>query len=212
MRPIVHRTSTISFRARRIPIRRRLPTCPTWHAACSLSWWNWAGRARGEPGARQAQWGDYESDQRARGRTRPGGRSSIPRGATGLVLFAHGSGSSRHSPRNRHVAEVLNSGSIGTIQRIFLPRTKKRLTSIQPCYNFDIGLLVRRLTEITDWIRRQNNLEATRTRLFRRQHRAAAALATSCRHLLEWCEPWYRAAAGRTWPVLRWAESSRPAC
>jgi predicted alpha/beta-hydrolase family hydrolase len=43
------------------------------------------------------------------------GNLSLPSGASGLVLFAHGSGSSRHSPRNRHVAERLNEAKLGTL-------------------------------------------------------------------------------------------------
>ena len=59
---------------------------------------------------------------------------SLPDGAEGLVLFAHGSGSSRLSPRNRHVADVLNRGTIGTILIDLLRRRKKPLTSKRLSY------------------------------------------------------------------------------
>src|SRR5271169_100901 len=83
---------------------------------------------------------------------------SIPRGATGLVLFAHGSGSSRHSPRNRHVAEVLNRGSIATILADLLTEDEEAVDRFSAALRFDIGLLVRRLTGITDWIGEQSHL------------------------------------------------------
>lgn len=69
---------------------------------------------------------------------------SVPERATGLVLFAHGSGSSRHSPRNRHVADVLNRGSIGTVLTDLLTE-EEEATDIETAeLRFDISLLGRR--------------------------------------------------------------------
>jgi len=75
---------------------------------------------------------------------------TVPRCAKGLVLFAHGSGSSRHSPRNRHVADVLNRGQIGTVL-IDLLTSKEETVDLQSAkFRFDIPRLGRRLIEITD--------------------------------------------------------------
>ena len=72
-----------------------------------------------------------------------------PAPAHGLVIFAHGSGSSRHSPRNRHVAHVLDEAGLGTLLFDLLTRTEdgdRRLV-------FDIDLLAGRLSAVTRWIR-----------------------------------------------------------
>lgn len=101
---------------------------------------------------------------------------SMPQGATGLVLFAHGSGSSRHSPRNRHVAKVLNRGSIGTILADLLTEKEEALDLQTAELRFDIGLLARRLIAITDWIRKQENLNPLGLGYFGASTGAAAAL------------------------------------
>jgi pimeloyl-ACP methyl ester carboxylesterase len=72
----------------------------------------------------------------------------IPENATGLVLFAHGSGSSRHSPRNNFVAEVLHQAAIGTLLMDLL--TKEEDSSYEN--RFDIELLTWRLERATQWL------------------------------------------------------------
>ena len=104
---------------------------------------------------------------------------SMPMKATGLVLFAHGSGSSRHSPRNRYVAEVLNRGSIGTILTDLLTETEEQLDLPTAELRFDIGLLALRLTAITDWIRAQGNLRKIPLGYFGASTGAAAALVAA---------------------------------
>ncbi len=101
---------------------------------------------------------------------------AIPEGATGLVLFAHGSGSSRHSPRNRHVAEVLNRGSIGTVLTDLLTEDEEALDLQTAELRFDIGLLARRLIEITDWVSGQESLGGLGLGYFGASTGAAAAL------------------------------------
>ena len=66
---------------------------------------------------------------------------SLPDHARGAVLFAHGSGSSRHSPRNRHVADVLNRGSIGTILIDLLTEEEEAIDVQTAELRFDISLL-----------------------------------------------------------------------
>jgi len=104
---------------------------------------------------------------------------SLPESATGLVLFAHGSGSSRHSPRNRHVADVLNRGSFGTILIDLLTEDEEAVDLLTAELRFDIDLLVRRLTAITDWIGAQNNLNKLGLGYFGASTGAAAALAAA---------------------------------
>jgi hypothetical protein len=74
----------------------------------------------------------------------------LPQNATGVVLFAHGSGSSRHSPRNRSVAHVLHRGSIGTILSDLLTKDEEAVDLNIGELRFDIDLLVRGLSAITD--------------------------------------------------------------
>lgn len=73
----------------------------------------------------------------------------LPKGANGLVLFAHGSGSSRHSPRNNYVAEVLHHGGIGTLLMDLL--TPEEDMNYQT--RFDIPLLTERLLAATRWVK-----------------------------------------------------------
>ncbi len=84
---------------------------------------------------------------------------SVPEHAQGLVLFAHGSGSSRNSPRNRHVAETLYRGSIGTVLIDLLTEAEEAVDVQTRELRFSIGMLGRRLAAITDWIGRQPNLQ-----------------------------------------------------
>jgi putative phosphoribosyl transferase len=104
---------------------------------------------------------------------------SIPDRAKGLVLFAHGSGSSRHSPRNRHVASVLNRGSIGTILIDLLTEQEEAIDVQTAELRFDIPLLGRRLAGITDWIGRQPGLKSLGLGYFGASTGAAAALVAA---------------------------------
>ena len=77
------------------------------------------------------------------------GELVVPRGATGLVAFAHGSGSSRHSPRNNFVAEALRDRGLGTLLFDLLTEREDRTRENR----FDIPLLTDRLVAVTDWLR-----------------------------------------------------------
>ena len=84
------------------------------------------------------------------------GMLEIPHRAVGLVLFAHGSGSSRHSPRNNHVAGVLRAAGVGTLLMDLLTPMEDR----DYARRFDIGLLTRRLLDAARWVAAE---DATRT-------------------------------------------------
>jgi len=84
------------------------------------------------------------------------GDLSIPSGATSLVLFAHGSGSSRQSPRNRFVASVLQKDSIATL--LFDLLTPREDTNHER--RFDIELLTQRLEAVTAWVESQPDISS----------------------------------------------------
>src|SRR5947207_252565 len=74
-----------------------------------------------------------------------------PEGHHGLVVFAHGSGSSRHSPRNKHVARILNESGMGTLLIDLLTGDEEALDDATAQLRFDIPLLAERLIAATDW-------------------------------------------------------------
>ena len=76
----------------------------------------------------------------------------IPAGAQGVVLFAHGSGSSRHSPRNQFVAQTIREGGVGTLLFDLLTREEEAVDARTAHLRFDIGLLAERLVDATKWI------------------------------------------------------------
>ena len=103
----------------------------------------------------------------------------IPAGARGLVLFAHGSGSSRHSPRNQFVARVLEQAGLGTLLFDLLTRQEERLDSVDGHLRFDIGFLARRLEAATRWVIEQPVAQHLGVGLFGSSTGAAAALVSA---------------------------------
>jgi len=81
------------------------------------------------------------------------GDLSVPEGARGVVLFAHGSGSSRHSPRNQFVASTIRDAGVGTLLFDLLTRDEEAVDMHTAHLRFDIGLLATRLIDATDWIK-----------------------------------------------------------
>lgn len=100
------------------------------------------------------------------------GHLAIPANPLGLVVFAHGSGSSRHSPRNRFVAEVLNRAGLATLLVDLLTADEEKTRARV----FDIELLARRLLEVTHWTTARAELAALRLGYFGASTGAAAAL------------------------------------
>jgi dienelactone hydrolase len=81
------------------------------------------------------------------------GRLTVPRAARGLVLFAHGSGSSRFSPRNRHVASALQRAGLGTLLMDLLTAGEEEEDALTCQLRFDLPLLSVRLVGATDWLK-----------------------------------------------------------
>jgi putative phosphoribosyl transferase len=104
---------------------------------------------------------------------------SLPPEIKGLVLFAHGSGSSRHSPRNRAVADALNGASIGTMLIDLLTEDEELVDQHTNALRFDIDLLAQRLAAITDWVGGQRILKELPLGYFGASTGAAAALAAA---------------------------------
>src|SRR6266478_9986841 len=79
----------------------------------------------------------------------------VPERATGIVLFAHGSGSGRHSPRNRFVASHLQESGLATLLFDLLTEDEEGVDQYTAHLRFDIGLLAERLIGATDWLAQQ---------------------------------------------------------
>jgi dienelactone hydrolase len=109
-------------------------------------------------------------------RTRIDADVSIPAGAKGMVLFAHGSGSSRHSPRNRYVASELNSVPVVTVLADLLTEKEERLDQQTSAFRFNIPMLTARLVHMIDWARSYNLIATLPIGLFGASTGAAAAL------------------------------------
>jgi putative phosphoribosyl transferase len=101
---------------------------------------------------------------------------AIPDDAIGIVAFSHGSGSGRHSPRNRQVAEALNRAGFGTVLLDLLTAEEEELDRETRRVRFDIGLLARRLVSVVDWLRTQRQTRRFGIGLFGASTGAAAAL------------------------------------
>jgi len=89
------------------------------------------------------------------GRAVLSGNLTIPENATGLVLFAHGSGSSRHSPRNQFVAHTVNDAGLGTLLFDLLTQDEEATDTWTREHRFNIGLLAQRLVHATKWAKQQ---------------------------------------------------------
>lgn len=83
------------------------------------------------------------------------GDLQVPDGAKGIVLFAHGSGSGRLSPRNQFVAKFLQQGGVGTLLIDLLTLEEEKIDEQTAHLRFDIPLLAERLCQITDWLVRE---------------------------------------------------------
>lgn len=104
---------------------------------------------------------------------------ALPEKSQGLVLFAHGSGSSRHSPRNQFVAELLNDGGLATLLLDLLTPQEEAIDRATAELRFDIGLLAGRLVAVTRWVRAQAPLEGLNLGYFGASTGAAAALVAA---------------------------------
>ncbi len=107
------------------------------------------------------------------------GNISVPKGASGLVLFVHGSGSSRLSPRNRFVAQKLNKSGIATLLFDLLTAEEETLDLQTAHLRFDISLLAKRLAGITDWVLKNPKLGRLKIGYFGASTGGGAALVAA---------------------------------
>jgi putative phosphoribosyl transferase len=107
------------------------------------------------------------------------GELTAPDQAVGIVAFAHGSGSGRHSPRNRRVAKTFNEAGIATLLLDLLTAREEGRDRVTAEYRFDIDLLARRLVSTVDWIRRNPATVRLPLGLFGASTGAAAALVAA---------------------------------
>jgi dienelactone hydrolase len=107
------------------------------------------------------------------------GDLAVPSSARGVVLFAHGSGSGRFSPRNRYVATLLQGEGLATLLMDLLTEDEERVDAITAHLRFDIGLLAKRLVSATDWIRRQPEMRGVGVGYFGASTGGGAALVAA---------------------------------
>lgn len=130
---------------------------------------------------------EREAEHRSEGRTvrvsagpvELEGNLSVPEGARGVVLFAHGSGSSRHSPRNRYVARVLREAGLATLLIDLLTAEEEEVDLRTRHLRFDIGLLARRLVGATGWLRDEPDTRNLNIGYFGASTGAGAALVAA---------------------------------
>ena len=107
------------------------------------------------------------------------GNLAMPVRPKGIVVFAHGSGSSRHSPRNRHVAGVLQEAGLATLLIDLLTVEEEAVDTYTAHLRFDIGLLAARLAGATDWVKKAEQTAGLDIGYFGASTGAAAALVAA---------------------------------
>jgi putative phosphoribosyl transferase len=107
------------------------------------------------------------------------GELIIPSAATGIVVFAHGSGSGRHSPRNKFVAEIIQKAGLGTLLFDLLTRDEEAIEVHTRHLRFDIGLLGGRLVEVVRWVMSHEETRSLKVGLFGASTGGAAALVAA---------------------------------
>ncbi len=107
------------------------------------------------------------------------GNLNVPLGATGIVVFAHGSGSGRHSPRNRFVAKVFNAAGLGTLLMDLLTLEEETVDIQTREHRFDIPLLSKRVVGSIDWLKAQGDTKDLQFGLIGSSTGAASALVAA---------------------------------
>ena len=107
------------------------------------------------------------------------GELKLPANAPGVVLFAHGSGSSRHSPRNQFVAGVIREAGIGTLLFDLLTHDEEQQDAVSGALRFDIGLLAKRLVGVTRWLDKQPETKGLKVGYFGASTGGGAALVAA---------------------------------
>jgi putative phosphoribosyl transferase len=109
------------------------------------------------------------------------GNLTLLKNAQGIVVFAHGSGSSRFSPRNQYVAKYFNSQKIGTLLFDLLTPQEEEIDLATAEYRFNIDLLAQRLVEATEWLRTESATKSFKLGYFGASTGAAAALIAAAK-------------------------------
>lgn len=109
------------------------------------------------------------------------GNLFLPQDAKGIVVFAHGSGSSRFSPRNQYVAKEINKANLGTLLFDLLTPTEEEADELTGEYRFDIALLAQRLIGVTEWLRNDPTTQSYKLGYFGASTGAAAALIAAAK-------------------------------
>jgi dienelactone hydrolase len=133
---------------------------------------------------------------------------TLPPSAKAVVVFAHGSGSGRHSPRNRLVASALADAGLGTLLIDLLTRDEEERDLATRELRFDIRLLAQRTVGAVDWLGAEPGTAGLPIGTFGASTGAAAALLAAAR--LRLCARWSPAAAGPTWPRTPWGGYTHP--
>ena len=107
------------------------------------------------------------------------GTLAVPQKRRGVVLFAHGSGSSRHSPRNRHVAQFLRDNGLATLLVDLLTVREEEVDMVTRHHRFDIGLLAERLAGAIDWLAEEQSTRGLSVGLFGASTGGGAALVAA---------------------------------
>lgn len=139
------------------------------------------------------------------------GNLGIPARAGGMVFFAHGRGSGRHSPRNRYIAEELQQAGLATLLFDLLTYEEEQLDDLTRQYRFDIGLLAERLVAATDWLALNPSTQHLKQAYFGASTGAATALVAAA-----WLPDRIRAVVsgggGPTWRGMLWKGSKPLPC
>jgi putative phosphoribosyl transferase len=109
------------------------------------------------------------------------GNLNIPKGAEALVVFVHGSGSSRYSPRNQFVAAEFNREGLGTLLFDLLTVVEEDVDNVTGQYRFDIPLLAHRLVAVTEWLKSYPETVRLKLGFFGASTGAAAALIAAAK-------------------------------
>lgn len=109
------------------------------------------------------------------------GTLTLPPGTKGVVLFAHGSGSSRFSPRNQYVAKEFNKATIGTLLFDLLTQEEEETDMVTAEFRFNIPLLAQRLIGATEWLRNDSQTKKLAFGYFGASTGAAAALIAAAK-------------------------------
>ena len=109
------------------------------------------------------------------------GNLTVPQGAKGIVLFAHGSGSSRFSPRNTRVAREINEAGIATLLIDLLTNEEEEIDEFTGEFRFNIDLLAQRLVHATEWVKKNSDTKSLSIGYFGASTGAAAALIAAAK-------------------------------